>query len=63
VQLQAVSRSLMCVQSGRWYSFVIVITACAPFDQRFDNDSQVVMLNVCPYFASGVGGSGCARAT
>ena len=29
VQLQAVSGSFACVQSGRWYSFVIVISAWA----------------------------------
>jgi hypothetical protein len=30
VQLQAVSRSFACLQSGRWYSFVIVIRLGTP---------------------------------
>jgi hypothetical protein len=36
VQLQAVSRSFACVQSGWWYSFVIVIAAWASFRHATD---------------------------
>ena len=63
VQLQAVSRSFACVQSGPWYSFVIVISVWASFRDATD---KLILKPLCGPLPSAwheAGACRCAGAT